>query len=66
MLESELPKKISVFPLSNAIFFPRTLLPLNIFEKRYIQMVDDCMKGNRLIGIIQPKKNWRIKKTRPI
>ena len=55
MLESELPKKISVFPLSNAIFFPRTLLPLNIFEKRYIQMVSDSMKENKLFGMIQPK-----------
>ena len=48
MLETELPKKISVFPLSNAIFFPRTVLPLNIFEKRYIQMVSDSMKENKL------------------
>ena len=56
MLETELPKKISVFPLSNAIFFPRTVLPLNIFEKRYIQMVDDCMRDQRFFGMIQPKK----------
>jgi len=55
MIESELPKKISVFPLSNAIFFPRTVLPLNIFEKRYIQMVSDSMKENKLFGMIQPK-----------
>ena len=55
MLETELPKKISVFPLSNAIFFPRTVLPLNIFEKRYIQMVSDSMKENKLFGMIQPK-----------
>ena len=47
MLETKLPKKISVFPLSNAIFFPRTVLPLNIFEKRYIQMVSDSMKENK-------------------
>ena len=55
MLETELPKKISVFPLSKAIFFPRTVLPLNIFEKRYIQMVSDSMKENKLFGMIQPK-----------
>ena len=55
MIEKELPKKISVFPLSNAIFFPRTVLPLNIFEKRYIQMVSDSMKENKLFGMIQPK-----------
>ncbi len=54
MIESELPKKISVFPLSNAIFFPRTILPLNIFEKRYLQMVNDCMKDKKIFGMIQP------------
>ena len=58
-----LPKKISVFPLSNFIIFPNTSVPLNIFEPRYIQMIDDAMKGNRIIGIIQPKKNWRPKET---
>lgn len=52
----KLPNKIPVFPLSNFIFFPNTIVPLNIFESRYIQMVNDCMKGTRLIGMIQPKK----------
>ena len=52
----ELPNKISVFPLSNFIIFPDTTVPLNIFEPRYIQMIDDSMKGNRMIGMIQPKK----------
>ena len=51
-----LPKKISVFPLSNFIIFPNTSVPLNIFEPRYIKMVDDSMKGSRMIGMIQPKK----------
>ena len=58
----ELPEKIPVFPLSNFIIFPNTTVPLNIFEPRYIQMVDDCMKGNRLIGMIQPKKTGSLKK----
>ena len=49
------PNKIPVFPLSNAIFFPRTILPLNIFEDRYIQLVNDCMKENRMFGMVQPK-----------
>jgi len=49
------PNKIPIFPLSNFIFFPRTNIPLNIFEPKYIQMINDCMKGDRLIGIIQPK-----------
>ncbi len=56
------PNKIPVFPLSNFIIFPNTTVPLNIFEPRYIQMVDDCMKGNRLIGMIQPKKTGDLKK----
>ena len=56
------PNKIPIFPLSNFIIFPNTTVPLNIFEPRYIQMVDDCMKGNRLIGIIQPKKTGDLKK----
>ena len=51
-----LPKKISVFPLSNFIIFPNTSIPLNIFEPRYIEMVNDSMKSDRIIGIIQPKK----------
>ena len=56
------PNKIPIFPLSNFIIFPNTTVPLNIFEPRYIQMVDDCMKGNRLIGIVQPKKTGDPKK----
>ena len=51
-----LPKIIPIFPLSNFIIFPNMTVPLNIFEPRYIQMIDDCMKVNRMIGIIQPKK----------
>ena len=49
------PKKIPIFPLSNFIIFPKTSVPLNIFEPRYIEMVDDSMKTNKLIGMIQPK-----------
>ena len=49
-----LPKIIPVFPLSNFIIFPKTTVPLNIFEPRYIDMVDDSMKSNKLIGMIQP------------
>ena len=57
MKKEDLPNKISVFPLSNAIFFPRTILPLNIFEDRYLQLVEDCMKGKRLFGMVQPRNN---------
>tara|TARA_B100001996_G_scaffold101235_1_gene75915 strand:- start:451 stop:1095 length:645 start_codon:yes stop_codon:yes gene_type:complete len=53
----ELPSKIPVFPLSNFIIFPEITVPLNIFEPRYINMVDDSMKNSRMIGMIQPKKN---------
>ena len=52
----DLPNKIPVFPLSNFIIFPETTVPLNIFEPRYLQMIDDAMKGSKMIGIIQPKK----------
>ena len=52
----DLPEKISVFPLSNFIIFPKTSVPLNIFEPRYIDMINDSMKSNKLIGMIQPKK----------
>ena len=58
----DLPNKLPVFPLSNFIIFPKTTVPLNIFEPRYIQMIDDAMKGDRIIGIIQPKKSGDLKK----
>ena len=50
-----LPKKISVFPLPNFIIFPNTSVPLNIFEPRYIKMIDDSMKTDRIIGMVQPR-----------
>ena len=53
----KLPEIIPVFPLSNFIFFPKTTVPLNIFEKRYLEMIDDAMKGDRIIGMIQPKES---------
>ena len=53
----KLPKIIPDFPLSNFIFFPKTTVPLNIFEKRYLEMIDDAMKGDRIIGMIQPKES---------
>ena len=59
-----LPSKLPIFPLSNFIIFPKTTVPLNIFEPRYIDMVDDSMKSNKLIGMIQPK-NSNIKNELP-
>jgi Lon protease-like protein len=52
---SELPKKIPVFPLSNFIIFPKTTVPLNIFEPRYIDLINDSMRSNKFVGMIQPK-----------
>ena len=57
MKKINLPKILPVFPLSNFIIFPRTVVPLNIFEPRYIDMINDSMKSNKLIGIIQPKNS---------
>ena len=58
----DLPKEIPIFPLSNFIIFPEINVPLNIFEPRYVQMIDDSMKSNRLIGMIQPKKTGILNK----
>ena len=55
---SNFPKKIPVFPLSNFIIFPNTTVPLNIFEPRYLDMVNDAMKIDKLIGMIQPKNSF--------
>jgi len=57
MKKENLPIKIPVFPLSNFIIFPKTTVPLNIFEPRYIDMINDSMKSNKLVGMIQPKKS---------
>ena len=57
MKKEQLPKIISVFPLSNFIIFPKTTVPLNIFEPRYVDMINDSMKSNKLIGMIQPKSS---------
>ena len=55
-MDSNFPKKISVFPLRGAIFFPKTNLPLNIFEKRYVNMVEDALKSDKYIGMVQSKQ----------
>ena len=60
--KGKLPLTIPIFPLSNFIIFPNTTVPLNIFEPRYIQMIDDSMKSDRMIGMIQPKKSGKLKK----
>jgi Lon protease-like protein len=55
MKKDNLQKKLAVFPLSNFIIFPKTTVPLNIFEPRYIDMINDSMKSSKTIGMIQPK-----------
>ena len=50
----DLPAEIPVFPLRGAILLPRSELPLNVFEPRYLEMMDDAISGRRLIGMIQP------------
>ena len=56
-MKIKLPKTIPIFPLSGIIFFPKTNLPLNIFESRYLALVDDCFKTNKYMGMIQSKRN---------
>ena len=57
MKKEDLPRNIPVFPLSNFIIFPHTTVPLNIFEPRYIEMINESMSSNKLIGMIQPKNS---------
>ena len=52
---SELPNKLAIFPLTGAVLFPQTQLPLNIFEPRYLQMIDEVLSSpDRIMGMIQP------------
>jgi len=55
-ISKKLPTKIPIFPLSNFIVFPETTVPLNIFEPRYLEMINESMSSNRIIGMIQPKE----------
>ena len=52
----KLPTQIPVFPLSGVIYFPKTNLPLNIFEQRYLDLVNDAVHKDRLMGMVQSKK----------
>ena len=56
-MKLNLPNTIPVFPLSGVIFFPKTNLPLNIFEPKYLTLIDDCIKSNKYMGMIQSKGN---------
>lgn len=50
--------EIPIFPLPDLVFFPRTLLPLHIFEPRYRQMIADCLKGDRRLAVVMLKPGW--------
>ena len=65
MKKENLPKILAVFPLSNFIVFPNTTVPLNIFEPRYVDMINDSMKTNKLIGMIQPKNSNNLNNNTP-
>ena len=54
LTESDLPDTIAVFPLSGVLLLSGGHLPLNVFEPRYLSLIDDALKGNRLIGMVQP------------
>ena len=56
-LDQDLPLQIPVFPLSGVIYFPKTNLPLNIFEKRYLDLVNDTFNKNKLMGMVQSRKD---------
>ena len=60
--KKEIPQEISIFPLANAVFFPNTILPLNIFEPRYKKMVEDALASNKMIGMIQTRESNNLKK----
>ena len=51
------PNTIPVFPLSGVIYFPKTNLPLNIFEQRYVDLVNDTFKKDKLMGMVQSQRN---------
>ena len=55
-MDNKFPKLIPVFPLSGVIYFPRTNLPLNIFEERYLDLVNDSFRNDKLMGMVQSKK----------
>ena len=60
--KKEIPQEISIFPLANAVFFPNTILPLNIFEPRYKKMIEDALTSNKMIGMIQTREGNNLKK----
>lgn len=68
MARTKIPEWVPLFPLPNVVFFPKTYLPLHIFEPRYREMVEDALQGDRMIGMVLLKEGWEIDydKTPPI
>ena len=58
-MKKKFPDQIPIFPLSGVIYFPKTNLPLNIFEKRYLDLVNDAVKKDKLMGMIQSRRKER-------
>ena len=69
-MKSKFPEQIPVFPLSGVIYFPKTNLPLNIFEQRYLDLVNDAVRKDKLMGMIQSKikdkslQSWMFRKNK--
>lgn len=61
----DMPRMIAVFPLTGALLLPRGQIPLNIFEPRYLNMIDDAMRGHRIFGMIQPASGARMDQVNP-
>ncbi len=59
---SDVPERIAIFPLSAALLLPDGRMPLNIFEPRYLKMIDDVMAGNRVIGMVQPRLDGALRR----
>jgi Lon protease-like protein len=60
MAKTQIPESVPLFPLPNVVFFPKTYLPLHIFEPRYREMVEDVLAGDRMIGMVLLKEGWEI------
>jgi Lon protease-like protein len=58
MDQSQAPERLAIFPLPNVLLFPNMVLPLHIFEERYKRMVNDCLQGDRLLGLFLLQRGW--------
>lgn len=60
MAKTQIPDWVPLFPLPNVVFFPKTYLPLHLFEPRYREMIEDALRGDRMIGMVLLKEGWEI------